>query len=101
VRDFASDDATVVVGTVIDPELHGELRVTLVATGLDSRDRIVQPTATVTPLQRTSSGEVDYSHLERPAVIRKQAVAPGVRAEPVGPGLDYLDIPAFLRRQAD
>jgi cell division protein FtsZ len=101
VRDFASEDATVVVGTVIDPELDGELRVTLVATGLDSQDAAAQPTATVTPLQRNSSGEVDYGQLERPAVIRKAAVAHGSRAEAVNSDLDYLDIPAFLRRQAD
>jgi len=98
IKCFASENATVVVGTVIDPELSGELRVTVVATGLgQGLDRSEKPKLVV---DRSNNGEVDYEKLERPAVIRKKAVGERFEAEP-GANLDYLDIPAFLRRQAD
>ena len=98
VKEFASEDATVVVGTVIDPEMTGELRVTVVATGLGSHTKFQEPPVKL--VQRNSNGEVDYTQLERPAIIRKQAV--GDRHAPVQESdLEYLDIPAFLRRQAD
>lgn len=102
VKEFASDDATVVVGTVIDPELENELRVTVVATGLGAPSEAI---ATPEPHQlkavaRKPSGEVDYAKLERPTVIRKQVVNDRYAAQEDG-DMDYLDIPAFLRRQAD
>jgi len=98
IKSFASENATVVVGTVIDPELSGELRVTVVATGLgQGLDRTEKPKLVV---DRSNNGEVDYEKLERPAVIRKKVVGERFEAEP-GANLDYLDIPAFLRRQAD
>ncbi|MEY4358104.1 MAG: hypothetical protein RL469_1430 [Pseudomonadota bacterium] len=121
VRQFASDDATVVVGTVIDPELSGELRVTVVATGLGRPQAAAAPRPVATPAVQAVAGRVaigsgpeapravrrpvgitpDYSKLEQPAVERLKAAA--------GDGLtrggelpeDILDIPAFLRRQAD
>jgi len=103
VKDFASDDETVVVGTVIDPEMEGELRVTVVATGLgaDKVKALEQPEAP--PLQKVAkkaSGEVDYHTLDRPTVIRKKAANERYPGQNNG-DLDYLDIPAFLRRQAD
>jgi cell division protein FtsZ len=98
IKGFASENATVVVGTVIDPELSGELRVTVVATGLgQATERTEKPKLVV---DRSNTGEVDYEKLDRPAVIRKKAVGERFEAEP-GTNLDYLDIPAFLRRQAD
>jgi len=98
IKSFASENATVVVGTVIDPELSGELRVTVVATGLgQGLDRSEKPKLVV---DRANNGEVDYDKLDRPAVIRKKAVSDRYEVEP-GANLDYLDIPAFLRRQAD
>ncbi len=99
VKEFASDDATVVVGTVIDPELEGELRVTVVATGLAPTQSKAEPVAAPRLVTRNASGEVDYEALERPAVARKRAAAGG-EAAPEG-DMEYLDIPAFLRRQAD
>ncbi|MEJ2362261.1 MAG: cell division protein FtsZ [Gammaproteobacteria bacterium] len=98
IKGFASENATVVVGTVIDPELSGELRVTVVATGLgQGLEQTEKPKLVV---DRSNTGEVDYEKLDRPAVIRKKAV--GERFEPeAGANMDYLDIPAFLRRQAD
>lgn len=122
VREFASEDATVVVGTVIEPEMEKVLRVTLVATGLDQPSIARQPAPNVTPIQRTSQGAVDYAVYERPAVNRQSAsnttgdghsaaaqpgdappAAPTPASKPASANgsLDYLDIPAFLRRQAD
>jgi len=99
VKEFASEDATVVVGTVIDPELEGEMRVTVVATGLGEH-RAAAPEAPVKPAR---DGKVDYAKLERPTVIRQTPKAEPATAETAGEGGDlaYLDIPAFLRRQAD
>jgi len=101
VKEFASDNATVVVGTVIDPEMSNGLRVTVVATGLgqervetlDKQVKLVPPTS--------ADGAVNYGELDRPTVIRKQAVASERFAASADGNMDYLDIPAFLRRQAD
>ena len=99
IEEFASDDATVVVGTVIDPELGDEMRVTVVATGLGGGQG--NPKKVVDNTQRE---QTDYSQLDRPAVLRNRPVDRGaVVAQAVGAeaDIDYLDIPAFLRRQAD
>jgi cell division protein FtsZ len=103
IREFASDTATVVVGTVIDQDLTDELKVTVVATGLGgSREK---PTKLVDN-SRTLDGKTDYNQLDRPAILRRRAVASGNTAldqgrDSVEKNVDYLDIPAFLRRQAD
>ncbi len=99
VGEFASDNALVVIGTVIDESERDDLRVTVVATGLGQVEQADQPEIRmVVPNKR---GEVDYADFERPTVQRNQpqgevATIPTNEAEP-----DYLDIPAFLRRQAD
>ncbi|WP_372964921.1 cell division protein FtsZ [Marinobacter sp.] len=103
VREFASDSATVVVGTVIDPEMTEELKVTVVATGLGGERE--KPTKVVDN-SRTLDGKTDYNQLDRPAILRRRAVTQGNVAldqskESEEQGVDYLDIPAFLRRQAD
>jgi cell division protein FtsZ len=102
VKEFASENATVVVGTVIDPELSDEIRVTVVATGLGRDDEIPEQPV---KLAYKNTGEVDYSQLERPAVMRNHNVAAAGGGRHGAPApeadLDYLDIPAFLRRQAD
>lgn len=101
IEEFASDDATVVVGTVIDPSLGDEICVTVVATGLCSIHE--KPTKVVdnTVRHRTT----DYRQLDRPAVMRNRdsAARVPVMAQAVGAetDMDYLDIPAFLRKQAD
>ena len=103
IKEFASEDATVVVGTVIDPDMSDELRVTVVATGLDG---IAQeaPLKVVEskPVERAS----DYRKLDRPTIMRNQQAAAAREAVPASPvvedkDMEYLDIPAFLRRQAD
>ncbi|MEC9341977.1 MAG: cell division protein FtsZ [Pseudomonadota bacterium] len=107
VKEFASDDATVVVGTVLDPNSQGEMRVTVVATGLSGvRDTALPedeaPEAVERPLSivRTGTGTVDYSELDKPTVIRSQARDRDSRGL-ADADLDYLEIPAFLRKQAD
>ena len=98
IKEFASDNATVVIGTVIDPDMTDKIRVTVVATGLgkssenaESPMRVVRRPAAAT--------EPNYHGLDKPTVQRKRAVGDGLE----DPGLqeELLDIPAFLRRQAD
>jgi len=99
IKEFASDNATVVVGTVIDPELEGELRVTVVATGLGHSAAAASTDKPKLVVDKTNYGEVDYGQLDRPTVIRKRVS--GEKFSGDEGNLDYLDIPAFLRRQAD
>jgi len=104
VEEFASDAATVVVGTVIDPEMQDEIKVTVVATGLGY---VGERPVKVVDNTKAIDGTTDYNQLDRPAVMRKRTMAAGNaaldRSKAVGqePNVDYLDIPAFLRRQAD
>jgi cell division protein FtsZ len=93
VNAFASDDATVVMGTAIDPSLEDELRVTVVATGLGTpavakHPKLVKPEA---------NGVVDFDKLSEPTVIRRSRA--GIQEDEYDE--EMLDIPAFLRRQAD
>ena len=98
IKQFASENATVVVGTVIDPELSGEMRVTIVATGLGQQSLRQEELSRVKLVQSTISS-MDYKELERPTIIRNQA--PKASINPIHEDPEYLDIPAFLRRQAD
>jgi len=118
VKEFASEDATVVIGTVIDPEMSNEMRVTVVATGLGRSAHT--RAATMSPLRerepavaanrdqptmrmvsrRAPLSASDYSGFERPTIQRQRAVGDSLRPE-LAPAEELLDIPAFLRRQAD
>lgn len=112
---FASEHAMVKVGTVIDPDMRDELHVTVVATGLGAKiekpvkiiDNTVHTSMASQPQQQTSARQeapaVNYRDLDRPTVMRNQAQAGAATAAKMNPqdDLDYLDIPAFLRRQAD
>jgi cell division protein FtsZ len=102
IREFASENATVVVGTVIDPEMDGELRVTVVATGLGGKPQAqVEPQPVKLVVNKpVVTAEVDYGQLDRPTVLRNQPDQSRAVKNHEG-NLDYLDIPAFLRRQAD
>jgi cell division protein FtsZ len=99
VKSFASENATVVVGTVIDPEMQGELRVTVVATGLGQSEQFGDKPVKLV-VDKTAEGQVDYGQLDRPTVIRNKA-ATEKYADNSESSMEYLDIPAFLRRQAD
>jgi cell division protein FtsZ len=107
VEEFASNDATVVVGTVIDPSMSDELRVTVVATGLGNErmEKAAGTTKVVVDNTSRKTGQPDYSSLDRPTVLRTQTVSSNrsqkAQAHMDESEMEYLDIPAFLRRQAD
>ncbi|OCQ53177.1 Cell division protein FtsZ [Photorhabdus australis subsp. thailandensis] len=105
IRAFASDNATVVIGTSLDPDMNDELRVTVVATGIgmDKRPEITLVTNKASQSsvmehrhQQMSGGMSSLSEENKPAakVVNDQNAQ--TNKEP-----DYLDIPAFLRKQAD
>jgi cell division protein FtsZ len=103
IEEFASENATVVVGTVIDPDMVDELRVTVVATGLDGIGQ--EAPLKVVESRPVEARSTDYRKLDRPTVMRNNqqaAVARDVAPAPMADkDMEYLDIPAFLRRQAD
>ncbi len=98
VKEFASEDATVVIGTVIDPDMTDRIRVTVVATGLgQSMANAEWPMRIVR--RQIAQAEPNYHGLDKPTVQRQRAVGDGLDA--AGLQEELLDIPAFLRRQAD
>ena len=103
VRELASADACVVIGTVIDPDLSDEMRVTVVATGLDRKPaRTTQERPVERPMEvvRAATGTDPYKRYEQPTVIRQERKRDPVQAFRDS-DMEYLEIPAFLRRQAD
>lgn len=104
VEEFASENATVVVGTVIDESMADELRVTVVATGLGGHAHMERGPRIADEIKRKVAGDgvPDYSDFDRPTVIRN-AVVNGTDEVDLqsDKDLEYLDVPAFLRRQAD
>ena len=99
VKEFASDEATVVVGTVIDPDMTDRIRVTVVAPGLGQAAANADAPMRIVRRPAEQANEPNYHGLDKPTVQRKRAVGDGLD----GAGLqeELLDIPAFLRRQAD
>ena len=101
IRSFTAEDATVIFGSVVDETMGDALRVTIVATGLGQPVKRAQPQ----PLMVVRTGtdnvplEVDYDSLDQPAVMRRgrNTMVEAMRDN----GMDLLDIPAFLRKQAD
>jgi cell division protein FtsZ len=106
IKAFAAETATVIVGTVYDDHLEDQLRVTIVATGLGKPavKASTKPQLQTVVTQRTGTDgqgvDVDYEALEQPAVIRRRNRDATVEAMRQS-GVDMLDIPAFLRKQAD
>jgi cell division protein FtsZ len=117
IADLASDDATVVIGTVIDADMTDDIRVTVVATGLGEHKvkeqkrpmKVVRTGTDHRPVFRaTDESDVhdqdgdprdhrhDHRHDDRHDSRRESGKLFGEQKE-----LDYLDIPAFLRNQAD
>ena len=106
ISEYTHEDAVIVIGAVIDEEMGEELRVTVVATGLDDVTRVEQKPTLVHGERRQAAAESagnSYSDLEEPTVLRLnrerrmgEDFVPGDET-----GSEYLDIPAFLRRQAD
>ncbi len=100
IKEFASENATVVVGTVIDPDMQDELRVTVVATGIGQSNIAVEEEKPIKLAYKNNSGEIDYKQLDRPTVIRHQVANSSYSSEVDG-DFEHLEVPAFLRRQAD
>lgn len=109
IEEFASDNATVVVGTVIDESIGDELRVTVVAAGLGDIGMLTMPKKVVDNTSHdadktTAPHLTDYNELDIPPAIRQRraqtALAEKFQQEEPD-SMDYLDVPAFLRRQAD
>ena len=104
VHEFASEDAVIKIGMAIDASLGDEIKVTVVATGMGLPP--VQLKAPIKLMPKSMASLTNYDDLEKPAVIRQDAKTEG-RETRFGAqakkdiDLDYLDIPAFLRRQAD
>jgi cell division protein FtsZ len=104
VHQFSSEDAIIKIGTAVDSSLGDEIKVTVVATGMGlPRAQIIRTTDRL--MQKAAVGEINYGALDKPTVMRQNR--PEVRETRFGAqpkkemDLDYLDIPAFLRRQAD
>jgi cell division protein FtsZ len=112
VKQHASEDATVVVGYVIDPEMTDKIRVTVVATGIGRQQAAKQmPPAQMRPMEIVSNRRNaaaaaaaatagGYDSYQTPAFMRRRAVGDDV-APASSTDESLLDIPAFLRRQAD
>jgi cell division protein FtsZ len=103
IKGFTAEDATVIVGTVIDEAIADALRVTMVATGLGQPVNRSQPkplTVVKTGTDPAPVAVVDYAQLDTPAVIRRRSRESTVEAMRQS-GVELLDIPAFLRKQAD
>ncbi|EGD0450353.1 cell division protein FtsZ [Escherichia coli] len=102
IRAFASDNATVVIGTSLDPDMNDELRVTVVATGIGMDKRPEITLVTNKQVQQPvmdryqQHGMASLTQEQKPVAKVVNDNAPQTAKEP-----DYLDIPAFLRKQAD
>lgn len=107
---FTAEEATVIVGTAFDSSMGEKLRVTMVATGLGnplskqgSKPQVVvnneQATGTYGPMGRNGfDPEVNY---DIPSTIRNNPRRTMASLDVSDQGIDTLDIPAFLRKQAD
>jgi len=106
IEEFASDNATVVIGTVIDPELSDELKVTVVATGLGyGYTQQIEPTVKAVvnnTMRRPTVDQMELPTVKDALVGDARTSGSATDADSSSEGdIDYLDIPAFLRRQAD
>jgi len=104
VHEFASEDAIIKIGMAIDPSLGDEIKVTVVATGMGAPPVAIK--APVKMMHKQAASNANYDELEKPTVMRQGGTHEnretrfGAQAKK-DMDLDYLDIPAFLRRQAD
>ncbi len=108
IKSFAADNATVVVGTVIDPDMSGEMRVTVVATGIGSARAAEGDKPEIKMVRPEQERAESIPTIDKTAIVDEEVV---VEQQKVAGGdyhsgaesedLKYLDIPAFLRRQND
>jgi len=104
IRSFTAEDATVIYGSVIDEAIGDALRVTIVATGLGGAAAQRQQPPMMQVVARTGTDDaigapVNYEELDQPTAIRRRrdVTIDAMKQS----GVDLLDIPAFLRKQAD
>ncbi len=99
---FASEDADMKIGTAINPEMGDEIKVTVVATGMGASAAVNSP---IKLIQKAATGNINYDVLDKPTIIRQNKIEKKETRFGAQPkqdmNLDYLDVPAFLRRQAD
>lgn len=99
---FASEEADMKIGTAINPDMGDEIKVTVVATGMGMPAAVNAP---VTLVNKAVAGEVNYGDFDKPTIKRQakqEQRETRFGAQPKNDvDLDYLDVPAFLRRQAD
>ncbi|MBQ0754930.1 MAG: cell division protein FtsZ [Gammaproteobacteria bacterium] len=105
IYELAGADANIIIGTAVDPELGDDLSVTVVATGIGVQQELKVVRGGQLP-PTTTKGELNYKEMERPAVERQRGTPqrPAGRSAPsvnTAEDLDFIDIPTFLRRQAD
>ena len=101
INEYASEDATVVIGTVVDPEMTDEIRVTVVATGLGSAHAAqVKATPAAPQIEIVKNPVVDIDY-DKPTVLRNNDNVVQKQVASGDVDMDYLEIPAFLRKQAD
>lgn len=109
IRAYAAPDANIIFGTVNDPSMGDSLRVTVLATGLSGRAEKVAPELTVirtgtdnVPLRTASFGPASADPYQSPAIWRNGRGAPSAHVSALMQGgMDEVEIPAFLRKQAD
>ena len=104
IKQFCADDATIIHGTVYDEDMEDRLRVTVVATGIGRPARKPQlvPQSFRATGTHDASPDMNYGDLDRPAVWRTQRGSASAQVAALEEkGVERLDIPAFLRRQAD
>jgi len=101
IKEMTAEDATIIIGTVIDESINEDLRVTMVATGLGNvHNQSKQPLSVVHSRTGTDDRE-SFASSDDPAVIRTGRRNDATVAAMRQSGIDPMDIPAFLRRQAD
>src|SRR5699024_10930553 len=100
IAEMGAEDVEVIVGTAFDPAMGDELRVTGVATGL-GYPQTGSESSVVRHLHRDSNGQPRDEELDKPTVLRRQQPRRAAQSEFEDMDMDYLDVPAFLRNQAD
>jgi cell division protein FtsZ len=101
VAEYAAEDATIVVGTVVDETLGDEIKVTVVATGLSSTQQTVIPEPVLVVENREPKAKLDINTFELPEILKRTNLEALLdKPEPEDPyaDLDYLDVPTYLRR---
>ena len=99
IKEFAASDATVIIGSALDQSMQDEVRVTVVATGLGKNISQSSPMRIIKKDDDKSNEAPDYDTLSKPITQRNKAVGDDI--EDSDSSEDLLNVPAFLRRQAD